>query len=429
MLYNFANNPDGGNPDASLTSDGAGNFYGTTEYGGAYFGGTVFELTPNGSGGWNETVLYSFCSVVGAHCTDGATLFDSYVIFDSVGNLYGTTYAGGANGAGTVFELSPAGASWTETVLYNFCSQSGCADGADPINGLIMDPAGNLYGTTLQGANGVVFELSPSGGGWTEQVIYTGSGPMGAVADSVPYGVAGLAMDAAGNLYGTTGYGGGKGYGMVYRLSPVENGGWKEKILYSFKGGNKDGSRPLAGVVLDAVGNIYGTTYEGGESGEGTVFELVAPVGKGSYKEKVFWSFNGTDGSAPYGGLTLDSAGNLYGTATYGGSSGYGVVFEVNPSAAATTTTLTSSLNPSTYGQAVTFTAVVASSAGVPPDGETVTFVDGSTELGMGALTAGSASFTTSALPVGRSTITAVYGGDLNFDGSTSNKVRQVVKK
>jgi uncharacterized repeat protein (TIGR03803 family) len=379
VLYNFCSQPncsDGAYPQSRLTSDDKGNFYGTTANGGTANFGTVFELSPNGTGGWNETVLYNFTGEGGF-----APLY-SYVIFDSAGNLYGTASQGGENYNGVVFELSPVGASWTETVLYSFpCGLYGCPGGSQPVNGLIFDSTGNLYGRTTYGGSygeGTVFELSPSGGSWTEQVIYS----------SESWTFAGLAMDAAGNifgleywwvfelspngdgswtrtvihefgsgdkdgiypqgtpvldqsgnLYGTTESGMSAAYGTVYKLTPVtkgkKKGTWTEEILHSFKN-LKNGDWPQAGVVLDAAGNIYGITTEGGKyndehGGDGTVFELVAPVGKGSYKDKVLWSFNDTDGGAPVGSLILDSAGNLYGTTPFGGSNGYGVVFEVTP--------------------------------------------------------------------------------------------------
>ncbi|MFY9903648.1 MAG: choice-of-anchor tandem repeat GloVer-containing protein [Terriglobales bacterium] len=348
VLYNFTGGSDGASPQSNLTShDGA--FYGTT-YGGGLGYGTVFELSPNGSGGWNETVLYSF--------TGGADGYDpnDSVIFDSVGNLYGTTTFSnvGHDGGGVVFKLSPAGAgeSWTETVL---CNTVGL-----PTSGLIMDPQGNLYGTS-QGAG--VFELSSSGGVWTEQFVYGETLDQGVSMDSAgdlfasagrkmlelsangeggwssdfihtfpifnaPSGT--VAFDQANNLYGVLSSGGAKEQGAVYKLS-LANGKWTSKLLYSFKGGS-DGARPYAGIVFDASGDIYGTTLSGGTYGEGTVFELV-PVGKThySYKEKILWSFTGADGASPSNSLTLDSAGNLYGTAPNGGSYGYGVVFEVTP--------------------------------------------------------------------------------------------------
>jgi uncharacterized repeat protein (TIGR03803 family) len=194
VLYSFTGGSDGGQPFARLTSDGAGNFYGTTTIGGLGYG-TVFELSPNGNGGCNETVLHAF-----TRGADGAYPLVSPVIFDGQGNLYGTASEGGANEFGVVFELSPAGKSWNETVLYNFASGAG---GVYPFNGLIMDPAGNFYGTdnVYQSGHAItegVFELSPSGGSWTEKVIYDNET---AVAN---FGGGGLTMDSAGNIFGVS---------------------------------------------------------------------------------------------------------------------------------------------------------------------------------------------------------------------------------
>ena len=471
-LYNFCSQPncvDGSIPQSRLTPDGAGNFYGTTWGGGAFGSGTVFEISPNGSGGWTETVLYSFCPD-GGICTDGAAPSYSYVIFDSVGNLYGTTSGGGTLGYGVVFELSPVGTNWTETVLFSFGAGG---SGTDPVNGLIMDAAGDLFGVTNASGDGTqtVFELSQSGGVWTEQIIYISGG--------YPDNHAGLTMDSAGNifsttlstvfelaangvggwdpsvihtftgypddgsaaqsapvigpdgnLYGTTTTGGKYNYGAVYRLGPGKNGEWTEKIVYSFNDkGKLSGSDPFAGLIFDGAGNMYGTTLAG-QVNNGSVFELT-PVGANTYKEKILSGFEGA--SLPYGSLFRDSAGNLYGTAQdggYGCSTCGGFVFEVNTSAAVTTTTLTSSPNPSTEGEPVTFTAVVTSSAGPPPDGETVTFkYHTDFFLGTGTLSGGSASITTSELPSGSSGIKAVYGGDFDFIGSTSKILKQVVEK
>jgi|SRR5208282_1140407 len=379
VLYAFTGASDGGQPFARLSADGASNFYGTTTVGGLGYG-TVFELSPNGSGGWNETVLHAF-----TRGADGAYPLASPVIFDGQGNLYGTAAEGGANGFGVVFELSPAGKIWNETVLYDFASGAG---GVYPFNGLIMDPAGNLYGTdnVYQSGHAItegVFELSQSGGSWTEKVIYDNEdavanfGGGGLTMDSAgnifgvssggfepqtvfelsPNGHGGWnstmlhsfqkryyaegipVLDKSGNVYGTTSSGGASNNGTVYKLSPGKNGKWTQEVLYAFKGGVQDGSAPYAGIVFDAAGNIYGTTAGGGPSNDGTVFELVAPVGKGrhAYQEKVLWSFNGADGSQPSGSLILDSAGNLYGTAPLGGNSGCtddqgcGVVFKITP--------------------------------------------------------------------------------------------------
>ena len=372
VLYNFTRLPDPIQPFSGLTFDGSGNLYGTTYYGGPQNAGTVFELSPNGNGGWNESVLYSFCSEGGQSCTDGQRPDFAYLIFDSAGNLYGTTCFGGANGYGVVFELRSMGTSWNERVLYSF---AGGTDGACPVNGLIMDPAGNLYGTTANsgGAYETVFKLNPSASGWTKKVIYTAN-PSGSIT------IAGLTMDAAGNifgvtsstvfelspsgnggwnssviytfpgylrdgvepqgtpvldqagnLYGTTLAGGANNTGTVYKLTHGKNG-WTEKRLYSFRGHKKDGNTPYGGIVFDRAGNIYGTTeLGGGTSDDGTVFELVAPLGKGPYIEKILWSFTGTDGSHPVDSLILDSVGNLYGTTWVGGLSGNGVVFELTP--------------------------------------------------------------------------------------------------
>ncbi len=361
VLYNFAGGSDGVYPASGLIFDGVGNLYGTIWQGGAFGVGNVYELSPNGNGGCNKTVLYSFTG--GA---DGAYA-DGNVIFDSVGNLYGTALSGGANGDGVVFELSPAGTSWTGTVLYSF---AGGADGASP-GSLIMGSASNFYGTNSAG----VFELSPSGGGWTNRVIYSVEASSGLTMDDAGnifgagwvYGVNTLfelspngnggwnptalhvfngaghdgdeafgtpVLDKAGNLYGTTIFGGDPrcqyGCGTVYRLHPItkgkKKGEWTESILLSFRGG-EDGAYPAAGIVFDAAGNIYGDTV----GGDGTVFELLAPVGSGGYKEKVLWSFNGADGFEPGDSLILDSAGNLYGTTMQGGVNTRGDVFEVIP--------------------------------------------------------------------------------------------------
>jgi uncharacterized repeat protein (TIGR03803 family) len=408
-LYSFCTTggescTDGAHPTSRLTFDGKGNLFGTTSYGGQGYG-TVFELSPNGNSGWNETVLYTFTG--GA---DGANPYLSYVLFDKVGNIYGTASNGGAYGYGVVFELSPVGASWTETVLYSF---AGGADGAAPENGLVMDSKGNLYGVTASGGSlyGTVFELSQSGDGWKEEVIYNlysdGAGLImdatgnifGASAWTVfelsPNGSGGwnptviytfkaqfgqspnpqgtLVFDSAGNLYGTTAGNLNTAYGKVYKLSPSESGQWTYQTIYNFEG--DDCSRYQAGVVLDAAGNIYGTGACGGPDFTGTVFGLSGPPDStGKYQERFNWTFDGADGADPMGSLILDSAGHLYGTTSTGGplgdGSGGGVVFEVIPPPTVTTTALASSLNPSTYGEAVTFTALVTSSLGAPPDGE-----------------------------------------------------------
>jgi uncharacterized repeat protein (TIGR03803 family) len=373
VLHNF-DGKDGSGPNSRLTSDGAGDFYGTTPGGGSAGDGNVYEVSPNGSGGWNEAPIFTF----GPEPAGGYTPDLSPVIFDHSGNLFGTAYGGGANFYGVVFELSPSGSN--ETVLYNFCPEGNPCNvtGAYPIGGLVVDSKGNFYGTTSAGgANGIgtVFELSPSGGTWTEQVIYSiGKGDKaadGLVMDaagnifgstnstvfelspngngwdanlihnfkgSPKDGVEGefctLVLDQAGNIYGTTASGGKDNAGTVYKLSPVvsgkKKGTYTEKVLYSFKTNGKDGVGPSAGVVFDAGGNIYGTTVGGGKYNAGTVYEL-ALTGTGKYKENILWSFNNTDGNEPESSLILDGSGNLYGTTYKGGANGVGTVFEVTP--------------------------------------------------------------------------------------------------
>jgi len=476
VLYDFPCSPtecaNGDNPASSLTADSAGNLYGTTVSGGTNIAGVAFELTANGE----LNVLYNFCSA--SNCTDGENPY-SNLIFDHSGNLYGVTYLGGAHGYGTVFELSPstAGKPWSETVLYSFCD---CGDGSYPfIGGLLFDPEGNLYGTAKVGvATGVggVFELSPepkggcssgtnTGNGWCEKIIYSnvtdafygltmssagvifgnssieafeltpnGSGGWNpTVVQTFPSNDGGgtPAFDRDGNWYGTTAVEGTDGDGSVWKLTPVttgpNKGTWTETTIYSFTGGN-NGKSPIGGVVLDSAGNIYGMTQYGGEYDCGTVWKL----SKGTHKFKTLWNFNYTDGGfcveTAYGGLNsmIVFKDKLYGMTFTGGGEGTGVVFEVDPSAAATKTTLTSSPNPSTSGESVTFTALVKPA---PPNGETVLFRNGTTVLGSGTLTGGTAMFSYSTLPVGTNSITAVYGGDQNLLGSKSKVLKQVVSQ
>jgi len=362
VLYNFTGGSDGSWPTWGLVSDRASNLYGTT-YGGGLGYGVVFELSPGGSGSWNETVLYSFTGGM-----DGANP-SSPLIFDKSGHIYGEVSYGGALGYGAVFELVKTKAGWTEKVLHSF---AGGADGQFPIAGLLFDAAGNLYGETYNGWGvATVFKMSPSHGGWTEQVIYSvvtsGAGLTMDTAGNIfganystifelsPNGNGGwtptvihtftgypkdgyyassaLVLDQAGNLYGTTAQGGRWYGGVVYKLSPGKNGQWGERILYTVRGGKNIGA--LGEIVLDAAGNIYGTSDWGGRHAWGTVFELAAPIGKGGYQEKILWNFTGTDGLNPWG-VILDGAGNLYGVTAKGGSTyaddyGYGVVFKVTP--------------------------------------------------------------------------------------------------
>ncbi len=321
VLYSFGGGTDGANPYASLVFDATGNLYGTTYQGGAYTLGTVFELTPNGGGGWTEKILHSF-----GNGTDGADPYAS-LIFDTVGNLYGTTYQGGVSGLGTVFELTPKRGGWREKVVHSFGDGT---DGANPYASLVFDAAGNLYGTTYLGgvySYGTAFELTPKGGGsWKEKVLYSfGNAPDGAN----PY--SGLIFDASGNLYGTTGSGGVNYLGAVFELTPEEGGTWTETILNSFNFTN--GSNPQAGLIFDVSGNLYGATYAGGANESGTVFELIPGGGGGVWTEKDLHNFifNDKDGANPYASLIFDAAGNLYGTTNGSGTYGAGTVFQITP--------------------------------------------------------------------------------------------------
>ena len=328
VLYAFKGGSDGDGPLGALMLGAAGNFYGTTVSGGGtgcggYGCGTVFELAPDGT----ETVLYAF--------QGGNDGFQpgSNIVMDGSGNLFGTTVGGGtynsdcAEGCGTVFEVQPDG---TKNTFYMF---QGGTDGQGPDGSLITDTAGNLYGTTGAGGGcslypsggcGTVFELTPSG---QETILYAfqggtdGLGPVG-----------GVIMDNAGNLYGATEFGGNSDCcGVVFAIPA---GGGSESVLYSFRGGS-DGANPLAGVVMDAHGNLYGTTEVGGGTGKGckkvlfgngcgTVFKLT-PGGQ----ETVLYSFEKKSGQLPEAPVMLGKNGTLFGTTTVGGAHNDGVVFEV----------------------------------------------------------------------------------------------------
>jgi len=360
VLYKFTGTRDGVNPSPSIVAT-EGNLCGITQVGGLGYG-TVYVLSPNGSGGWNETTLRTF-TLAGADGYDPQSLTT-----DGKGNVFGTTNLGGANGRGTLYELTRVGDHWVETVLFSFGTGQ---VGVNPFGNLIVDAKGNIFGTdniiiteyteavyeaspsngyapnviyttgftTATGGNGglavdasgnifgisvqaflpqnaTAFELSPNGsGGWNSKVLYTF--PTRIEPESPP------ALDKAGRIYGTTVTGGASNNGTVYRLFPGANGQWSAQILYSFKGGTTDGSGPYSAVVFDESGDMYGTTSSGGEFNDGTLFEL-SPVGEGRYQEKILWSFNGTDGSGPSSALIRDSAGNLYGTTPTGGDTGCG---------------------------------------------------------------------------------------------------------
>ncbi len=320
-------------PAGGLIVDSAGNLYGTALDGGPAGFGTIFQITQS-NGAPTLTVLHNF---VGGD--DGAGPIGS-LVFDNAGNLYGATIVGGGSancmfGCGTIYELSPPiqpGDPWAETVLYTF---SGTSDGGNPQAGLAIDQGGNLYGTALGGnpscnsgktGCGVVFELLPpseAGQPWTENILYSFSGPDGGSP------LAPVVLDAAGSLYGTTEYGGLYNQGTVFQLSPGGNGTWTENLLHSFS--DPYGEYPEACVSLAPNGALLGTTFDGGRDGEGTLFQLRPPSSPdGEWKFLLLYSFLGNGGAQPKGNLTLQGANTLYGTTTGGTRSGVGAIYRIN---------------------------------------------------------------------------------------------------
>jgi uncharacterized repeat protein (TIGR03803 family) len=342
LLYAFTTSPVGANPVGGLISDSAGNLFGTAQDGGTANYGVAFKLVAQSGGSWKEIVLHTFLGG-----SDGVNPSSS-LVSDGAGNLYGTTGGGGsqqcsgyADCGGIAFELSPSAHGWKESVLYRFGKENnrGLVPYI-PTAGLVLDSAGNLYGTTFEGGDpgcdsygcGTVYKLSHSDGGqWQKELLHRFHGGSDG---SYPRGT--LVFDHFGNLYGTAGGGGANGYGIVFKLSPDSGGKWTESVLYSFKGpAMGDGSAPFGGVIFDNSGNLYGTTFQGGNSkdcspsGCGVAFEL-SPTETGPWKETVLHAFQGADGSNPESTLTLDSAGNLYGCAAPSNYLGGGVVFELS---------------------------------------------------------------------------------------------------
>ncbi|MCU1301132.1 MAG: hypothetical protein JWQ87_1416 [Candidatus Sulfotelmatobacter sp.] len=328
VLHNFGNGTDGQSPSGVLIFDTAGNLYGTTSGGGSHGNaGTVFKLSPQPSGAWKETILHSF----NPNASDGYNPAGG-VVLDASGNLYGTTNLGGSNNTGSVFKLSAAGGTWAETLLHSF-GNSNTSDGQEPyLVQLSIDAAGNLYGTTEYGGaykNGAVFEVSPvGGGGWTESVLYSFN-PNSSEGYSPSSGVI---MDSAGNLYGTLYFGGANNAGSVFKLSPASGGGWTETTIHNFKNDGIDGRNPAASLIFDLAGSLYGNTNDGGAYGYGTAFVLIR-AGGGGWAEKLLHTFNhdGEDGYYPFAPLTLSALGILYGTTNIGGIYNEGTVFAIKP--------------------------------------------------------------------------------------------------
>ncbi len=389
VIYNFTDRMDGALPSAGLTLDAVGNLYGTTT-GDNLCCGTVFKLSKAGAG-WVVTPLYLFKGG-----DDGNSPW-ARVVFGPDGALYGTTGAGGngcaGNGCGIIFKLSPPPntlpnflGGWTETILYRF---AGGSDGGSPeLSDLVFDAAGNMYGTASGGdyySDGLIFEMTPSSGGWTKTNLYSFTGSSDG---SGPYGTP--VFDQAGNLYGTAVFGGSYGSGgcysgipcgTVYELMPSTSG-WSLKVLHTFQGGSDSGN-PIGGVIFGSDGYLYGTTSWGGSAGGGTVFSINHPwlspyplsgntndyfpgpwnsltmdsagtfygttYEDGSYRNGTvfrmsngcgcggcYWGYKllheftgGSDGGYPLGGVTVDANGNLYGTASVGGANKEGVVWKI----------------------------------------------------------------------------------------------------
>jgi uncharacterized repeat protein (TIGR03803 family) len=312
VIYNFTGKgSDGATPYGGPILDKSGNLYGTTYLGGRYGAGSVYRLSRNGSS-WTYTSLYSFKAGF-----DGSGPAFGSLALDGNGGLFGTTEGGGY--FGTAFEICSCPGN--EIVVHRFGSGG---DGAQPIGGVVLDSAGNLYGTTSLGGaygNGTVFEAKRSGQSWVESVIYSftgGSDPINPAA--------GVSLDAHGNVYGTASLGGAYGNGAIYKLTRSSSG-WTETVLYSFQG-LSDGQNPVGGVVLDAAGNLYGTTFDGGDNGGGTVYRL-SPSGQG-WRLTTLYSFTGGYGG-PYNKLTLAN-GSIYGFTNAEGANGLGSVFKLTPS-------------------------------------------------------------------------------------------------
>jgi uncharacterized repeat protein (TIGR03803 family) len=319
VLHAFGKLGDGAQLNTSVVLDSKDRVYGNTTWGG-YGYGTVFKLTRQPDGQWKEKKLYEFRK----NDPNGTYPYGG-VILDSTGNLYGVA-SYGTNHGGTVYELMPGPSGWTLTLLYSFCSLPDCSDGSGPQASLVFDSGGNLYG-----ASNVVFQLSPDPNGWVEKVLYVFCSEPNCTDGSLSR--ASLILDAKGNLYGTTDGGGAYRYGAVFKLRPMPDGSWRERVLHSFGSYPKDGVFPGHGALaFDSTGNLYGTTNRGGANYRGTIFRLTRQP-NGHWKETILHSFKeGKAGYAPGAGVVIDAAGNLYGTAGLGGSEcDCGVVYKMAP--------------------------------------------------------------------------------------------------
>ena len=336
VIHYFGNGTDGITPQGTLVFDHQGNMFGTTSAGGNYGKGTVYEVSPDGNGGFREQKIHNFGSG-----SDGATPYAGLVFYN--GNLYGTTSEGGNYGEGTAFEMvRNSDGTWTETKMHNFGING--ADGSEPYAGLTVDAAGNFYGTTWTGGAsscncGTVYQITSNGDGtWNEHKLHT----FGMNSADGAYPNAEVIMDSAGNLYGTTTSGGNytcdsAGCGTAYELTPNGNGTWAESKIHNFGANAADSAVPWGPLVLDNSGNLYGTTEHGGnyqcDTGTcGTIFRLTSNGSGGWTAVKVHnFGTESSDGTNPYGGLIFDASGNLYGATYTGGDYGVGAVFIVTP--------------------------------------------------------------------------------------------------
>jgi len=334
VLHTFMGGAGSGDPAFQLARDSAGNLYGTTNTGGNLHGcsgqgcGVVYRLSPNATG-WTYTILYQFPGYKGG--TE-----PSQLVVDSAGNLYGELTSQGPTGNGRVYELSPrASGPWAFQVVHDFAADS---DGSLPLGGLAMDSAGNLYGATAYSNSencdgrgcGTVFELSPAAGGWTETILRSFGGNAGTANGLHPSSK--VTFDAAGNLYGVTSEGGDTatcldGCGVIYQLKPGA-GSWTFNLVHALT--VSEGFLPEAGLAIDAIGNLFGTTAAGGTNNAGTVFVL-SPFGAGAWILHVAYQFpGGAGGGTTYSPVTVDASGNIFVPALEGAKN-WGEIFELSP--------------------------------------------------------------------------------------------------
>jgi uncharacterized repeat protein (TIGR03803 family) len=333
VLHAFNGTAGGTNP-TTLVMDSSGNLYGVLTGGGNSAClqlrgcGAIFELTKNPDGSWTKTVIYRFKGRA-----DGAS--PTGIIMDASGNIFGIAQAGGNTacfeGCGVIFKLTQSGGVWTETPIFTFLGDLNNLNGHNPIGNLVMDSAGNLYGGAGSDFFGEIFEVSPqSDGTWTGTIIYRFKTLQ---EGEIPIGP--FVFDGTGNLYGVTKSGGEICCGTVFELSPASGGSWTLTKLQDF-GSIPDGSQPAGGLIIDGGGNLYGTTAYGGlhpKPGAGTIFELSRS--SGTWTKTILVDFSGGNGRSPSGTLLMDASGDLYGTTEFGGLGFAGTAFKASPGSGA----------------------------------------------------------------------------------------------